>query len=84
MFARYESVPTTVQAVQFTAENKNRIFNALTGQHAADFEDGKPIIKVMTVHGEGAVVRLGDWIVQDASPGTYYPVRDDVFRAKYA
>lgn len=84
MFERYESVPTTVKAVQFTAENKDRIFNSLTGQHAADHEDGQPILKVSTVHGETAIVRLGDWIVQDASPGTYYPVRDDVFREKYA
>lgn len=83
MFQRYESVPTTVNAVQFTYENKDRVFNELSGQHAVGFEDGKPIVKVTTVHGEIAVVRLGDWIVQDASRGTYYPVRDDVFRAKY-
>jgi hypothetical protein len=84
MFERFRSLPTTVRAVQFTEENKDRVFNSLTGQHAADFEDGKPIVQVTTAHGEVAIVRLGDWVVCDASPGTYYPVRDDVFRAKYA
>lgn len=83
MFGTYESLPRKVKAIQFTEENKDRIFNSLTGQYAADHEDGKPILKVITVHGEVAIVRLGDWIVQDAVPGTYYPVKDSVFRAGY-
>lgn len=83
MFGTYESLPKKVKAVQFTEENKDRIFNSLTGQYAAASEDGKPILKVTTIHGEIAVVRLGDWIVQDAAIGTYYPVKDEVFRAGY-
>jgi hypothetical protein len=83
MFQTYESLPKKVKAVQFTDENKGRIFNSLTGQYAADTEDGRPILKVKTIHGETAIVRVGDWIVQVAAPGTYYPVRDDVFRAGY-
>ena len=84
MFEEYESLPKKVKAVQFTEENKDRIFNSLTGQFAADHEDGQPILKVKTIHGETAIVRLGDWIVQDARSGTYYPVKDDVFRGGYA
>lgn len=83
MFVIYEALPKKVKAVQFTEENKDRIFNSLTGQYAADTEDGRPILKVKTIHGETAVVRLGDWIVQDAAQGTYYPVKDEVFRAGY-
>lgn len=83
MFQQYKSVPVTAMAVQFTLEDRDRIFNALTGQYAAAHEGGKPILKVTTVHGETAIVRIGDWIVQDASPGTYYPVRDEVFRTRY-
>lgn len=51
MFQRYERLPKTVEAVQFTKANKDRIFNSLTGQYAADFEDGEPILKVTTIHG---------------------------------
>jgi len=83
MFQRYQSVPSQVEAAQFTEANKDRVLNSLTGQYNADFEDGKPIIEVKTIHGEIAIVRLSDWIVKDEKIGTYYPVKDSVFRNKY-
>jgi len=83
MFQRYQSLPKTVWAVQFTEENKDQVFNSLTGQFCHDFEEDKPIIQVTTVHGEVATVRIGDWIVKDAANGTYYPVKDEIFRAGY-
>lgn len=83
MFMKYQSLPKQVEAVQFTKENKDMIFNSLAGQYAADFEDGSPILKVKTVHGETAIVRIGDWVVKDAQIGTYYPIKDDVFRTQY-
>jgi hypothetical protein len=83
MFQRYQSLPKQVEAVQFTESNKDRVFNSLTGQYAADFEDGKPILKITTIHGEIAIVRLGDWIVKDAKLGAYYSVKDKIFRAGY-
>jgi hypothetical protein len=70
--------------VQFTYENKDRVFNALTGQYAHGFEDDKPIIKVTTIHGEIAIVRLGDWIVKEEKLGFYYPIKDDVFNDCYS
>jgi hypothetical protein len=79
MFKLYKKLPKTVEAVQFTDAYKDRVFNSLTGQFAADFEDGNPIIKVKTCHGDVVIVRIGDWIVKDAINGTYYPVKDDVF-----
>ena len=83
MFQRYQSLPKQVEAVKFTEQNKDMIFNSLTGRYAADFENGKPILRVETVHGEIAIVRLGDWIVKDAKIGTYYPIKDDVFCNQY-
>ena len=79
MFQRYQSLPRTVEAVQFTEEDKHKIFNSLTGNYYADFEDGKPILKITTIHGDMAVVRLGDWIVKDGEMGTYYPVKNEIF-----
>jgi hypothetical protein len=38
---------------------------------------------VRTVHGELAVVRHGDWIVPEKTPGRFYPVKPDVFAATY-
>jgi len=83
MFKKYKSTPKTIEAMQFTEKYKDRVFNALTGQHAPDFEDGKPIIKVTTIHGEIAIVRFGDWIVKEEKLGFYYPVKNDIFKNKY-
>ena len=81
MFKKYKSVPKIIEAVQFTDENKDRIFNELTGQYSADFEDNKPILKVTTIHGDTAIIRIGDWIVKDYKKGTYYPIKNNIFKA---
>lgn len=83
MFERYQSKPKEIEAVQFTEENKNQVFNSLTGQYAPDSEDGNPVIKITTIHGDTAIVRLGDWIVKEAVEGFYYPIADDVFPSSY-
>lgn len=36
-----------------------------------------------TAHGETATFRHGDWIMRDSEPGTFYPVKPDVFAATY-
>lgn len=84
MFNSYESKPKTVKAVRFTDADKERIFNSMTGNLAPSFEGDSPILKVRTAHGETAIVRLGDWIVEDIEIGTYYPVKDAAFQASYA
>lgn len=83
IFKTYEQLPKKVEAVQFTDKNKDQVFNSLTGQFAADFENGQPILRVTTIHGETAIVRLGDWIIKEPKPGHYYPIKDDIFRAGY-
>lgn len=41
-------------------------------------------VKVITTHGEEAIVRHGDWIIPDSKPGTFYPCKPDVFAATYS
>jgi len=84
MFKKYQSKPKEIEAVQFTDENKDRVFNSLTGQYAPDKEDGKPVIKVTTIHGDIAIVRLGDWIAKEAVEGFYYPIKEEVFPKTYS
>lgn len=79
MFKKYIVRPRVLYAVRFTEANKNMVFNSLTGNYCHDFEDGKPILKVTTVHGETAIVRVGDWVVKDINIGTYYPVKNEIF-----
>lgn len=83
MFEKYDSKPKQIEAVQFTNENKDMVFNSMQGNRSADHEDGKPILKVTTIHGETAIVRLGDWIVKESKIGCYYPVKPDIFPTSY-
>jgi len=83
IFQEYKKVPRTVLAAQFTNENKDKIFNSLMGQHGADFENNNPILRVKTVHGDIVIVRLNDWIIPDEDVGTYYPIKDKIFRRDY-
>ncbi len=80
---KYRKRPVVVEAVQFTDKTKDRVFQCLTGQVAADFEDGVPILKVTTIHGEIAIVRFGDWIISEDVPGYYYPCKPDIFQKTY-
>ena len=55
----------------------------MRGNQYADFEDGVPVIRFMTIHGDKAVARFGDWVVKDGAPGTYYPVKPEIFDKTY-
>lgn len=48
-------------------------------------EPGPNYIKlnVRTAHGEIAVVRHGDWIIPEKTPGRFYPCKPDVFAETY-
>lgn len=73
-----------VEAWHFTDQNKDQIFNELRGNKAPDHDEGgSPILRVTTIHGEEAIVRLGDWVIADGEPGTYYPCKPGIFEATY-
>jgi len=83
MFEKYSRLPSEIQAVQFTDENKDMIFNSLVGRYTYDFEEDKPILKITTIHGDVAIVRLGDWIIKENKEGFYYPIKNEVFISVY-
>lgn len=78
-FKKYKRKSKTNEAVRFTEENKDRIFNEMTGQVVADTEKGEPVLRVTTLHGDIATIRVGDWIIKDATLGTYYPCKSEMF-----
>lgn len=80
LFRTYIKIPQEIEAVQFTEKYKDRVFHQLTGPTTPSWEDDQPILKVQTIHGDTAIVRLGDWIVKEEKPGCYYPVVDSVFQ----
>ena len=80
---KFRKKPLEIEAMQFTHKNKDRVFNWMTGNRSPHFENGQPVLRFMTVHGEVAIARIGDWIVKDEAPGTYYPVKPDIFEVTY-
>lgn len=74
------TVSFDTEAMQFLDETKHQVFNWMTGQTAADFEDGKPIIKFRKIDGHYGTARLGDWIIENTEPGTYYTLNDADFK----
>jgi len=80
---KFRKKPLEIEAEQFTYKNKDHVFTWMLGNRYADFEDGAPVLRFMTIHGDEAVARIGDWVVKDGAPGTYYPVKPDIFAKTY-
>lgn len=71
-----------IEAVQFTDENKDQVFNELTGQHCADTINDEPVVYVKNYYGDNRVAYLGDWIIKGSNKGVYEVVTDDDFQCQ--
>lgn len=70
-----------VIAWQFTDESKNQIFNNVTCNHYADFdEDKKPILRIQTPEGTEETAHLGDWVIKVAE-GQFYIISDEKMKS---
>lgn len=78
---RFRKKPVVIEAEQFTDENKNRCWNFVRCNCSAEFEDGKPVLKIQTLEGV-MVARLGDWIIKGVK-GEFYPCKPDIFEKTY-
>jgi len=81
--AKYRKKPVVIEAMQFTNDTKDAVW-AWTANHSdigADFENGEPVVRIMTPEGE-MVARLGDWIIKGIK-GEFYPCKPDIFEATY-
>lgn len=79
---KFRKKPVVIEVEQFTDENKNRVFNFITCNKVADFdESGSPILKIQTLEGI-MVASLGDWIIKGVK-GEFYPCKPDIFEATY-
>lgn len=80
----YRKRPIEVEAIQFTGDNVAEIWDKFgaTGIYAG-YENSPDHLILTTTHGDPAPARAGDWIVPDSTPGTFYPIKPDVFEATY-
>jgi hypothetical protein len=78
---KYCTKPCVIEAEQFTDENKDRCFNFVTCTREADFDSGRPVLRIQTLEGE-MTARIGDWIVKGVL-GEFYPCKPEAFERKY-
>ena len=80
--AKYRKKPVVIEAEQFTDESKDRVFNFVTCNCTADFDDtGAPILKIQTLEGV-MTVSLRDFVIKGVA-GEFYPCKPDIFEATY-
>jgi len=78
----YRKLPVIIQAMQFTDETKDRLFNLITCSKWAEFDEyGNPILKIETLEGV-MTAQFGDYIIKGAN-GEFYPCKPDIFEATY-
>ena len=79
--ARYRKKPVEVEAMLFADETKSQVANWVTCNIAADFEDGKPVLKIQTLEGI-MTARFGDYVIKGIK-GEFYPCKSDIFEKTY-
>jgi hypothetical protein len=78
---KYRKKPVVIEAEQFTEENKDRVFNFVRCTKSADFENGRPVLKIQTLEGV-MIANIGDWIIKGVN-GEFYPCKSDIFEKTY-
>jgi hypothetical protein len=80
--ARYRKKPVVIEAMEFTEESKDRVFNFVQGNRYADHTNaGAPVLVLHTLEGD-MTARLGDFIIKGIK-GEFYPCKPDIFEATY-
>ena len=79
---KYRKKPVVIDAVEFTEENKDQVFNFITcNRYSLKDGDGKPTLKIQTLEGYMLAV-LGDYIIRGVK-GEFYPCKPDIFNLTY-
>lgn len=78
---RFKRKPTIIHPIQWTGHNVDAVLEFVTskGWHGRDGDT----IFLVTAHGDKTAFRPFDWIVPDAQPNTFYPIKPDVMEATY-
>lgn len=78
---RFRKKPIVIEAMQFTDEDKDRVFNWITCNAYPVVHNDSPAIKIETLEGDHLAV-IGDWIIKGIA-GEFYPCKPDIFDATY-
>lgn len=89
---KFRKKPVMIEAVQWNGKNFDEVMNFMKETHGSklNYENAEEsaiksgMIYITTMHdGQGVNVVIGDWIVPDGKPGTFYPIKPDVFEKTY-
>jgi len=80
---KYRKKPVVVEAMQFTDESKDRVFNFVGSQNGfASFDKNEhPALIIRTLEGE-MTTNVGDWVIKGIK-GEFYPCKPDIFEQTY-
>ena len=86
---KFRKKPVVIEAMQFTDEMKDRVFNWVTCPRYASFDcnqdisKDKPTLIIQAPEGNmGSMkVQIGDWVIKDK--GEFYRCKPDIFEATY-
>ena len=79
---KFRKKPIVVEAMQFTNETKNQVFNFVSCNRYADFDSkNNPILVIETLEGD-MVTSLGDWVIKGVN-GEFYPCKPNIFEKTY-
>jgi hypothetical protein len=79
---KYRKKPVVIEAMQFTDESKDRVFNFITCNKYPDRDnDNNPVLKIQTLEGD-MTAQINDWIIKGVN-GEFYPCKPDIFEKTY-
>lgn len=78
---KYRKKPVEIEAMQFTDETKDQVFNFVTCNKEPYFKEGKPILVIQTLEGE-MTAELGDYVIKGVN-GEFYPCKSGIFEKTY-
>ncbi len=79
---KFRKKPVVIEAMQFTDETKDQVFNWLPGNCSPVWDgNGNPALMIPTLEGDMMAI-LGDWIIKGVK-GEFYPCKPDIFAATY-
>jgi hypothetical protein len=92
---QFRKKPVVIEAMQLTDDNVREVqawCNAavpaatVVQHHPLGSNAGDGVARwlvLLTIHGEQAIARPGDWVIPEPQPGRFYPCASTVFDATY-
>lgn len=78
---KYRKKPVVVEAMEFTEQDKDIVFNWITCSKSPEWIDDKPALSILTLEGK-MTAELGDYIIKGVN-GEFYPCKPDIFHKTY-